>query len=96
MNAVELKKQLDEMDVGFSTRVTILGHIQRGGRPSAFDRLLASRLGVAAVEALKDGETDKMVGLRGQEVELIPLAEVIAKSRPANLEYYEMSQILAK
>ena len=48
--------KLNEMDVGFKTRVTILGHIQRGGSPSAFDRLLATRMGVGAVEQILCGE----------------------------------------
>lgn len=95
ISSQELAKQLDEMDVGFKTRVTILGHIQRGGSPTAFDRLLAARMGVRAVEALIDGETNKMVGLNGKEITLISLDEVISNSRRANLEYYEMARMLA-
>jgi len=95
MNAQKLKDELDKLDVGFNTRVTILGHIQRGGNPTAFDRLLASRLGVKAVEALLAGETGKMAGLMGQEVELVPLEKVIKQSRKANMEYYNMCRMLA-
>jgi 6-phosphofructokinase 1 len=91
----DLAKALDDLNVGFSTRVTILGHIQRGGSPSAFDRLLASRMGVKAVDALLGGQTDVMVGLQGREVENIPLAKVVSKQREANLEYFEMSRMLA-
>ncbi len=95
IGAQELKEKLDEMDVGFKTRVTILGHIQRGGRPTAFDRLLATRLGVKAVEALFEGRSGEMVGLRGSKIELVPLEKVISKNRTVNLEYYEMARMLA-
>jgi 6-phosphofructokinase 1 len=96
LRTTELARALDEMDVGFKTRVTILGHIQRGGSPTAFDRLLAARMGVKAVEALLDGETDAMVGLQGREIRLVPLSEVVSRERPANLEYYKMARMLAQ
>jgi len=95
VTATELAAALEEMDVGFSTRVTVLGHIQRGGRPSAFDRLLATRMGVKAVEALLAGESDVMVALQGRTVEYIPLEQVTSKQREANLEYFEMCRMLA-
>ena len=69
----DLAKALDDMDVGFSTRVTILGHIQRGGSPTAYDRMLASRLGVKAVEAILSGQSDVMVGMHGSDLALVPL-----------------------
>jgi 6-phosphofructokinase 1 len=94
--ATHLAQMLEEMDVGFSTRVTILGHIQRGGTPTAFDRLLAARMGARAVEALIEGQTDVMTSLQGQAIELVPLAEVIANRRPADLEYYHMARMLAR
>lgn len=96
IKTTELAAALDAKDVGFTTRVTILGHIQRGGSPTAFDRMLASRLGVKAVQALLAGESDVMVGLQGRDVELIPLAEVTAKSRTASQEYIEMARMLAR
>ena len=96
LHASELMKQLDAMNTGFQYRVTILGHIQRGGRPSAFDRLLASRFGVAAVERLLAGEKGVMVGLQGREIETTPLEEVCSKKRYANREYYRMAKTLAK
>ena len=95
IGAQDLKMKLDEMDVGFRTRVTILGHIQRGGRPTAFDRLLATRLGVKAVESLAEGISGEMVGLRGSKIELVPLEKVVSKNRTVNLEYYEMARMLA-
>ncbi len=95
MKATELSERLNEMNLGFSTRVTILGHIQRGGRPSAFDRLLATRLGVKAVDAILAGKSDVMMGLRGRDIEAVPLRDVVTKQREANLEYYEMAKMLA-
>lgn len=82
--ATALAQELKDLDVGFHTRVTILGHIQRGGRPTAFDRLLATRLGASAVEALIDGQTDMMTGLKGGEIQLVPLETVTSKTRNIN------------
>jgi 6-phosphofructokinase 1 len=87
---------LNAMNTGFQFRLTILGHVQRGGRPTAFDRLLAARFGVAAVERLLAGEHGVMVGLQGREIATIPLAEVCARKRHANLDYYRMARMLAK
>ncbi len=96
LGAQELSQALEEMDIGFHTRVTILGHIQRGGRPTAFDRLLASRMGKHAVDALISGKHGMMTGLQGRQIELIPLSQVIQKNRSANLEYFEMAKMLAR
>ncbi len=89
-------EHLTAADVGFESRVTILGHIQRGGRPSAFDRLLASRLGVAAVEELRAGRDGTMVALQGREISTVPIAEVVRHQRTANTAYYDMAKILAR
>ncbi|MCC7358288.1 MAG: 6-phosphofructokinase [Anaerolineales bacterium] len=91
-----LIEQLDAMNTGFQFRLTILGHVQRGGRPTAFDRLLAARFGVAAVERLQAGEHGVMVGLNGREIGFTPLAEVCEQRRRTNLEYYRMARMLAK
>jgi 6-phosphofructokinase 1 len=96
LKTTELATALDTEDVGFTTRVTILGHIQRGGSPTAFDRMLASRLGIKAVQALLSGESDVMVGLQGREVGLLPLAKVTAQSRTVSTEYIEMARVLAR
>ncbi len=96
IHTTDLARMIDEMDVGFNTRVTILGHIQRGGRPTAFDRVLASRMGVKAVELLLSGESNVMVGLKGLELTSLPLAEVTSQTRPAALAYYEMAKMLAR
>ncbi len=94
-NATALSKYIEEK-AGFQTRVTILGHIQRGGSPTAFDRLLAARMGVRAVQALLAGDSGKMVGLHGRDISLVPLEEVTSKQREINMEYVEMVRMLAK
>ena len=94
--ATELAASLDKMDVGFGTRVTVLGHIQRGGSPTAYDRLLASRMGYKAVVALLEGMSGVMTGLQGREVEFVPFTDVVANQRKVNLEYYEMTKVLAR
>lgn len=96
LGANALKAKLDGMNLGFTTRVTILGHIQRGGRPSAWDRLLAARFGVAGVERLIAGERGVMVGLRAPEIVATPLAEVCARKREPDMEIYRMARMLAK
>ncbi len=94
--ALELGAMIDAMDLGFTTRVTILGHIQRGGKPSAFDRLLATRFGVKAVEFLMAGQTNVMTGLVGREILPVPIDEVIGNTKTLSDAYIEMTRILAK
>jgi 6-phosphofructokinase 1 len=96
LRASALKDKLDAMRLGFGFRVTILGHVQRGGRPSAWDRLLAARLGVAAVERLLAGESGVMVGLRAPQVVAVPLEEAGTRQRAPDMEYYRMARMLAK
>lgn len=96
LSAHALQETLDKMDSGFNFRVTILGHIQRGGRPTAADRLLAARLGVAAVERLLAGERGVMVGQQGNEIKSVPLEEVCANKRRVDLDYVRMAKMLAK
>ena len=83
-------------ETGFSVRVTILGHIQRGGAPTAFDRLLATRLGAAAVQALHEGQSGVMMGLVGNVVRATPLEEVTTRGKELDLTFCELAQILAK
>ena len=96
ISTTELAARIDDLDVGFKTRMTILGHIQRGGSPTAYDRLLASRMGVKAVEALMDDKHGVMAGLKGKGVEFIPLVDVITNKRKVNMEYYRMAKVLAR
>ena len=91
-----LMERLEALNTGFQFRLTILGHIQRGGRPTAFDRLLAARFGVSAVELMMKGDKGVMVGLQGREIITTALPEVCANKRRANLEYYQMARMLAK
>jgi 6-phosphofructokinase 1 len=82
--------------LGISTRVTVLGHIQRGGSPTAADRILASRMGVAAVEALLRGETDVMTCARGGAIVTAPLREGWAERGKADEELLRLCAILAQ
>jgi 6-phosphofructokinase 1 len=92
----ELANIIEARDLGFTVRVTILGHIQRGGKPTAFDRMLASRLGYKAVEFLLDGQSGVMVGLSGREMVPVPLEDVISKRHEINKEYVQMARELAQ
>jgi 6-phosphofructokinase 1 len=96
ISTTDLAAKIDGMDLGFKTRMTILGHIQRGGSPTAYDRLLASRMGVKAVEALMEGKSGVMTGLKGKGIDFIPLADVISNKRKVNMEYYHMAKVLAR
>jgi len=91
----ELADAIDQLDHGFTTRVSILGHIQRGGSPTAFDRMLASRFGMKAVEFLVEGNLNMMTGLRGREIVAVPIADVVNNTRPVGDEYLEMAKILS-
>lgn len=96
IRTTELAQYIDSLDVGFKTRMTILGHIQRGGSPTAYDRLLASRMGIKAVEALVEGTHGVMTGLKGKGIDFIPLADVISNKRRVNMEYFHMAKVLAR
>ena len=96
IRTTDLASRIDDLDVGFKTRVTILGHIQRGGSPTAYDRLLASRMGVKAVEALVEGQHGVMTGLKGKGIDFIPISDVITNKRKVNMEYYHMAKVLAR
>jgi 6-phosphofructokinase 1 len=91
----EISKFLEDK-IGFEMRVIILGYLQRGGSPSAFDRLLASRLGVAAVEYLLQEETSKMVGLIANKIEVTDLEEVLSQQKFISQDLYDLSSILSK
>lgn len=91
----EIYKYLED-EIGFETRVTILGYLQRGGSPSAFDRILASRLGGASVELLLKGETGKMVGLIGNKIEATDLETVLSQQKTISQDIYNLALVLAK
>jgi 6-phosphofructokinase 1 len=77
------------------SRVTILGHVQRGGRPTAFDRVLASQLGAAAVQALLEGDSDKMVGRVNNEIVRTPLPETWERKKGFDRLLYDLAGVLA-
>ena len=87
-----LAKQIEER-MGYETRVTVLGHVQRGGSPTAFDRFLGLRFGVKAVELVLAGKFGKMVSLKGNNIESVNLQDAVAKLRTVPKELYEMSKI---
>jgi ATP-dependent phosphofructokinase / diphosphate-dependent phosphofructokinase len=78
---------------GYDARATILGHVQRGGTPTAFDRVLATRFGVAAIDAAMDGDFGKMVALRGQDIVRAPLAEALAEPKLVDPELYKTAEV---
>ena len=82
--------------LGFELRVTTLGHVQRGGAPSAFDRLLATRFGVAAIDSLVKGETGVLQVLQNGKVKAVPLEEVFASPKPLDLSLYQLAGVLAR
>lgn len=82
--------------LGFDLRVTTLGHVQRGGVPGAFDRILATRLGAGATEALARGEHAVLVGSIKGEVTMTPLANVVGQKKPLDLSLLKLAGVLAK
>lgn len=86
-----LKKQ-----IGFEVRVTVLGHMQRGGNPSAYDRGFASRLGAEAVDRLSSGERGVMLGLDGHNIETIDYKKVLSNNKELDMELYELAQTLSQ
>jgi 6-phosphofructokinase 1 len=77
-----------EQRTGFEARVTILGHVQRGGTPSAFDRVLATRFGTAAVDAVHDGDWQQMVALHGTRIERVPIADAVAQLKTVDPDLF--------
>jgi len=93
-NVFELKDYVDEHMSYYDVRVSVLGHMQRGGSPSCFDRVLASRMGVKAVESLLEGKTNYMVGILDNKMELTPLEQAIKGKSTINLELLRVSDIM--
>jgi 6-phosphofructokinase 1 len=95
-NATRLAHIFEQEQLGFELRVTILGHVQRGGTPSAFDRLLGTRLGAAATEQLSKGEHGVLVGLLKGEIAGTPLVDVVGRKMPLDPGLLELARVLAK
>jgi 6-phosphofructokinase 1 len=89
--AAKVQSKLDGLDI----RVSTLGHIQRGGSPTAFDRILASRLGLAAVEGLLNGQTNAMVGIVDKKVQFTNFKVAISKAKPLDEDLIKLVQILS-
>jgi phosphofructokinase-like protein len=91
---VQLEREIEER-TGFETRATILGHVQRGGTPTAFDRVLATRLGIAAIDAAHGGQWGNMSSLRGERIVLVPLAEAVRQLRLVSDADYAVAEALS-
>lgn len=89
--ADRVKKEYPEFDV----RISILGHLQRGGSPTARDRILASMLGVGAVQALIDGQRNVMIGIKNDEIVYVPFASAIKSDKPLKQEYIDAMTVLS-
>lgn len=87
--------EIIKKEAGFDTRVTVLGHIQRGGSPTAFDRMLGSRLGARAVDLLASGEAGKMVGIRNNRIVTVDFEEVFRQGLPIDLDIYNLNKSLS-
>ncbi|MBD1372779.1 6-phosphofructokinase [Hazenella sp. IB182357] len=93
-SGVKIGEQIKE-STGWETRVTVLGHIQRGGSPTAFDRILASRMGAKAVDLLRSGQKDQMIAIRNQDVMGIDFDVALAQKHIPNMDLYELAKILS-
>jgi 6-phosphofructokinase 1 len=92
-NIFKLASYIEDNLTGYEVRVTVLGHIQRGGSPSCFDRVLASRLGVKAVDALIDNQKNMMIGIRHNKLIYVPFIETLKTSKELDLELIRVADI---
>jgi 6-phosphofructokinase 1 len=90
------KKVEEKVTIYDDIKVTVIGHLQRGGSPSSFDRVLASVLGFTAVDALLEGKSGVMLGIKNNNVHYTPFAEAISKNKPLNKDLLRMAHILAQ
>jgi 6-phosphofructokinase 1 len=93
--AYEIAKKVTEKYAEYETRVSVLGHLQRGGAPSCYDRVLASRMGVAAVEGLLEGRKDVMIGIVNDRETYTPLSDAISKRNMPNRDELRIARILS-
>jgi 6-phosphofructokinase 1 len=94
-SAIEIAANVEKQFSHYDTKVTVLGHVQRGGTPSCADREIAGKLGVAAVETVLMGKTGVMVGIINNNITITPFADVIKTKKPINLETFRINEILA-
>ncbi len=90
--AFELEKEIEQR-TGYESRATVLGHIQRGGSPVAFDRVLGTRFGVAAIDAASAGDYGKMVALHGSDVELVALEDALSQPKLLDPKLFETARV---
>jgi 6-phosphofructokinase 1 len=93
--AQAVAKMIEQTHPEFSSRVTILGHLQRGGSPTANDRILASRMGIAAVQALLEDQRNVMVGVKNNEIDYVPLSKAIKEKKDIKDEKWEALKVLS-
>lgn len=93
--AYKLANKVKEGYPNYDIRITVLGHLQRGGSPSAFDRVTASRLGYAAVEALMDDQKSSMVGIQNNEIALVPFRKAVKLHKSVNQSLLEIADVLS-
>ena len=93
--ALGLARRIKEEFPEYDARVTILGHLQRGGSPTAADRILASRMGAEAIAALLAGQRNVMIGLRNNEIVYIPFTKAIKDDKPIDKDTVRAQEILA-
>jgi len=82
-----------EKKTGIETRVVVLGHLQRGGSPTAFDRILATRFGIAAIDLVHEGRFGCMVAIKGNKIVSVPLKDIIGKRKTVDLELYDIASV---
>ena len=93
--AMDLAEDVKSVIVDKDIRVTVLGHLQRGGSPTSTDRTLASRLGLGAVEGLIDGHKNEMVGIKNDQLVYTSLNEAISRDKPLNPELMRLMKVLS-
>lgn len=93
--AQAVAKMMEEAHPEYSTRVTILGHLQRGGSPTANDRILASRMGIAAIQALLEEQRSVMIGVKNDEIVYVPLSKAIREKKDIKMDKWTAMQILS-
>ncbi len=93
--ATGLAERMHREHPEYDVRVTILGHIQRGGSPTAYDRIIASRMGVAAIDALQDGQRNVMIGIVNDQIVHVPFSKAIKDDKPVNENLLGVLQILS-
>ena len=93
-NVFELSKRVEEKFPDYEIKVSVLGHMQRGGSPTCFDRVLGTRMGVTAVETLINGQSSKMIGFKEGKIVLTPLTAAIKGNSKINPELIRVAEIM--